>query len=162
MRRAGLRALAGAVAVAGVLMWAAAPAAAHALPQSSDPAPGAELKQAPTAVTIVFGETPDPRLSRLRVLDSSGRDHAAGPTHALPSSPRTLTVAVGPLSNGVYTVSWRTVSDVDGHLAAGTFSFGVGVAPTGAAVAGVSSPASTNPSVASVVARWLIYVGLMG
>ncbi len=162
MRRVAVRALAGAVAVAGALMWAAAPAAAHALPQSSDPAPGAELKQAPTAVTIVFGETPDPKLSRLRVLDSSGRDHAVGPTHALASSPKTLTVGVAPLSNGVYTVSWRTVSEVDGHLAAGTFSFGVGVAPTGAGVTGGSSSPSSNPSVASVAARWLIYAGLMG
>ncbi len=30
---------------------------------------------------------------------------------------------------GVYTVAWRTVSAVDGHLATGSFAFGVGVAP---------------------------------
>jgi copper transport protein len=162
VRRVAVRALIGAATVAGAFVWAAAPAAAHALPQSSDPAPGAELKQAPAAVTIVFGETPDPKLSRLRVLDSSGRDHAVGLTHALASSPKTLSVSVGPLSNGVYTVSWRTVSKVDGHLAAGTFSFGVGVAPSGAALTAGPSSASSNPSVASVIARWFIYAGLMG
>jgi copper transport protein len=144
-------------------MAGAGPAAAHALPQTSDPAPGAELKQAPTAVTIVFGETPDPKLSRLQVLDSTGRDHTVGPTHAVPGSPRSLTVGVEPLPDGVYSVSWRTVSEVDGHLAAGTFAFGVGVAPSGAAAAGSStSNRSPNPSAASVAARWLLYAGLMG
>ncbi|HSS11963.1 MAG TPA: copper resistance protein CopC [Acidimicrobiales bacterium] len=164
MPRLAGRALIGAVAVACTLVLVAPAAAAHALPESSDPAAGAVLKQAPTSVTIVFGETPDAKLSRLRVLDSSGRDHSVGPTHAVPASPRTLTVGVGPLSDGVYTVSWRTVSEVDGHLAAGTFSFGVGVAPTGAPSNGGSPSTSSlsNPSVASVVARWLLYAGLMG
>jgi copper transport protein len=163
VRRIAVRSLIGAAAIACVLVAAAAPVAAHALPQSSDPAPGAELKQPPAAVTIVFGETPDPKLSRLQVLDANGRDHSVGPTHAAPGSPRTLTVGVGPLSDGVYSVSWRTVSEVDGHLAAGTFSFGVGVAPSGSAgTAGSSSTKSPNPSAASVAARWLLYAGLMG
>ena len=33
------------------------------------------------------------------------------------------------LPDGVYTVAWRTVSAVDGHLATGSFAFGIGVAP---------------------------------
>ena len=32
--------------------------------------------------------------------------------------------------DGVYTVAWRTVSSVDGHVAAGAYAFGVGVAPS--------------------------------
>jgi copper transport protein len=139
----------------------AAPAAAHALPQSSDPAAGATLKAAPSSVTVVFGETPDPNLSVLRVLDSSGQDHTTGKTHASLSDPRVLTVAVGKLGDGVYTVSWRTVSRVDGHLAAGTFAFGVGVAPSAVAGTGFSSK-TPNPSPLSVAARWLLYAGLMG
>jgi copper transport protein len=112
-------------------------------------------------VTVVFGETPDPNLSVLRVLDSSGQDHTTSKTHASLTDPRVLTVAVGKLSNGVYTVSWRTVSRVDGHLAAGTFAFGVGVTPSAALTSGFSSR-TPNPSPFSVVARWLLYVGLMG
>ncbi len=141
-------------------MVAAAPAAAHALPQSSDPAAGATLKQAPVTVTIVFGETPDPRLSLLRVLDSAGQDHSAGKTHAAPGDPRVLQVGLGKLADGVYTVSWRTVSKVDGHLAAGSFAFGVGVTPTPTAGSNLSSKAP-NPSPWGVAGRWLLYSGLM-
>jgi copper transport protein len=156
----GLRALVAVGVAAATLVVAAAPAGAHALPQSSDPAPGATLKQAPTQVSIVFGETPDVRLSLLRVLDSAGQDHTVGKTSAAASDPRVLTVALGKLADGVYTVSWRTVSQVDGHLAAGTFAFGVGVTPTGTTTAAFSSK-SPNPSALSVVSRWLLYAGLM-
>ncbi len=145
---------------AAMLVMSAAPAGAHALPQSSDPAPGATLKHAPTTVTMVFGEAADARLSLLRVLDSGGQDHTAGKTRAVPGDPRVLTVALGTLADGVYTVSWRTVSQVDGHLAAGTFAFGVGVSPTTAISAGFSSRAP-NPSPLAVASRWLLYSGLM-
>ncbi|MHB8463283.1 MAG: copper resistance CopC/CopD family protein [Acidimicrobiales bacterium] len=157
MRRFGLIAVGVAVAA---LLAAAAPAGAHALAQSSDPPAGSTLKQAPSAVTVTFGETPDPRLSVLRVLDTSGQDHTVGKTQAVSGNARILRVALGTLVDGVYTVSWRTVSEVDGHLAAGTFSFGVGVTPTGAVTAGFSSRAP-SPSPLSVSSRWLLYAGLM-
>ncbi|HMC53071.1 MAG TPA: copper resistance protein CopC, partial [Acidimicrobiales bacterium] len=162
MRRVVLRSLAVAAVAVGTLVLAAAPAGAHALPQSSDPAAGATLKQAPTTVRVTFGETPDPRLSRLQVLDSSSQDHTRGKTEAVASDPKTLQVALGTIADGVYTVSWRTVSEVDDHLAAGTFAFGVGVAPTGAAATGGFSTKSPSPSTTGVVARWLLYAGLMG
>lgn len=148
-------------AAAGVVLLSAAPAFAHALPQSSDPSPGATLKQAPTTVSITFGEIPDPRLSLIQVLDSTGQNDTTGKTEPLPGDPKTLAVPVGHLGTGVYTVSWRTVSEVDGHLAGGTFAFGVGVTPTGA-VTGTFATKSRSPSLSSVVSRWLLYVGLMG
>jgi len=148
--------------VIGALALMAAPASAHALPQSSDPAAGARLATAPTAVTIVFGETPDPRLSLIRVLDSSGTNHATGKTVAVPGNPNALEVHVGALSNGVYTVAWRTVSEVDGHLASGTFAFGVGVAPGNASLTGGFSTKSPRPTSGSVASRWLLYAGFMG
>ncbi len=156
----GLRALAAVGVAVATLVVTSAPAGAHALPQSSDPAPGATLKQAPSQVSIVFGESPDPHLSLLRVLDSAGQDHTVGKTQAAQSDPRVLTVALAKLADGVYTVSWRTVSQVDGHLAAGTFAFGVGVTPTGATSAAFSSKAA-NPSPLAVGSRWLLYAGLM-
>jgi copper transport protein len=61
----------------------------------------------------------------------------------------------------VYAVAWRTVSKVDGHLAAGTFAFGVGVAPASAAASGVTVARAPGPSLANLVARWVFYVGLM-
>ena len=112
-------------------------------------------------MTVVFSEPPDPRLSSIQVLDSAGSSHQTGHSVAVAGEPNALQVAVGPLSPGVYTVNWRTVSKVDGHLATGSFAFGVKVTPTGtAATAGVvrAPPASTW----AVAARWSFYIGLMG
>ena len=73
--------------------------------------------------------------------------------------PTALEVAVGPLDPGVYTVSWRTVSRVDGHLASGSFAFGVKVTPGVATTSVVRSPPASTWAVA---ARWSFYIGAMG
>jgi copper transport protein len=150
----------GGVTAAGVLAGAG-PASAHALAVSSTPPPGSTLAEAPKTVSIVFSESPDPRLSTIQLFDSTGSSHQIGHSAAVPSEPNTLQVEVGPLNPGVYTVSWRTVSRVDGHLATGSFAFGVMVTPTGpTAPSGVvrAPPASTW----AVAARWCFYVGVMG
>jgi copper transport protein len=140
--------------------------AAHALLQSSDPAAGSTLAASPSAVTITFGEQPDARLSSIKVLDSSGRNVASGPSRAVPGAPLQLTVPLPSLPDGVYTVSWRTVSAVDGHVAAGSFAFGVGVGPPAGGASGGSpglgaTVTSPEVSVPASVARWLLYAGLI-
>jgi copper transport protein len=63
------------------------------------------------------------------------------------------------MTKGVYTVTWRTVSKVDGHLATGSYNFGVGVVPkAGTTGASVSSP---SPSLQAVAGRWLFDGGLL-
>lgn len=137
-------------------------AVAHALLQSSDPAAGSTVASAPSIVTLTFGEAPDPSLSSVKVLDSSGRNVAAGPATAVPGQPEQLQVRLTPIGEGVYTVAWRTVSTVDGHVAAGSFAFGVGVAPTAPGGVG-EQPAVSSPSAspAAVLARFLLYLGLI-
>ncbi|HJP66954.1 MAG TPA: FixH family protein, partial [Actinomycetota bacterium] len=62
---------------------------------------------------------------------------------------------------GVYTVTWRTVSKADGHVTAGSFSFGVGAAPPATAgSAGTVAGAGQSPTVLDTVGRWLLYWGL--
>src|SRR5207302_10395939 len=61
------------------------------------------------------------------------------------------------LGTGVYTVTWRTVSRVDGHVTGGAFAFGVGATPADVAVPEVTSP---PPSVLGAAARWALYAGL--
>lgn len=151
------------VAVAGLVLGAFLamphPALAHALAQSSVPPPGAVLNEAPATVTITFGEAPDPRLSSIAVVDTSGAGWTSGRSIAVPGDPDQLEVRLKPLRHGVYTVTWRTVSSVDGHLASGSFAFGVGVAPTAAQTAAVV--AAPPPSGLAVVARLLLFSGLM-
>ena len=148
-----------------MLLGFVAPAAGHALLVSSDPAAGASLATAPPEVTLTFTEEPDPALSTVKVLATDGTSVGAGPVSAVPGKPKELRVALGKLQPGVYTVSWRTVSSVDGHLASGSFAFGVGVAapsaaPSQAGGSGVSG--SSTPTPAAVFGRWLLYLGLIG
>ncbi|HUE60824.1 MAG TPA: copper resistance protein CopC, partial [Acidimicrobiales bacterium] len=150
-----------AVGVAVGALAGAPPASAHALAVSSTPPAGATLAEAPATVTIVFSESPDPSLSTIQVLDSAGNPHQAGRSATAVGQPNSLQVQVGSLGPGVYTVSWRTVSRVDGHLASGSFAFGVKVTPAGA---GASSAVVRAPpaSTWAVAARWTFYVGVMG
>ncbi len=139
-------------------------ASAHALPQSSVPSPGAQLAQAPTQVSIVFGERPDPKLSSIKVLDSTGTAVTSGPTVVAAGNADELVVPLNPLPEGVYTVAWRTVSAVDGHIASGSFAFGVGGAAPPAPAAGAGQGASTSsagPSPFAIASRWLLYLGLV-
>lgn len=137
----------------------------HALPQSSTPSPGATLTTPPSQVSIVFGERPDPNLSTIKVLDTTGTAVTAGPTAAVTGKPLELAVPLKPnLPNGVYTVAWRTVSAVDGHLATGSFAFGIGVAPPAAGSSSSSATVTTSagPTAGAIVGRWLLYLGLVG
>jgi copper transport protein len=152
------------LAIATVAALALAPrdAAAHALLLSSKPAAGTTVGTSPTTIELTFGETPDPKLSTAKVLDASGSNHAGRPAVAAPGKPATLDVPVGTLADGVYTVTWRTVSSVDGHVAAGSFAFGVGVPVTATGPASQNQGGSPSGSLLADAARWLLYLGLVG
>jgi copper transport protein len=160
-RRPGTSALLLAVAVATVLVAAPGTVSAHALLHASEPAAGSTLGSSPPAVTLTFGETPDVRLTSVKVLDSGGNDHVSGPVEALPNPPDSIRVPIGALADGVYTVSWRTVSAVDGHVSAGSFVFGIGVAPPTGPPDQVAVVTGQSGSPPGIVARWLLYVGLV-
>jgi copper transport protein len=121
-----LRTLLPAVA-AGLLIFAAAsPAWAHAELADASPAPGSGLAQAPGAAVLRFNEPLNRRLTKIEILDPSGRDVGEGPTLAVEGDPTAMKRRLGLLSPGVYTVEWTTVSTVDGHTLHGSYNFGIG------------------------------------
>lgn len=152
------RAVVAGFAAAAVLVLAA-PAGAHALLEDSRPADGATVDRAPNEVVLSFSEEPDPKLSTVKVLDAAGADVTGGPAEPAPGNPDTLRATVGELQQGTYTVAWRVVSQVDGHVTAGAFAFGVGVTPA-AAPPGAATPATPPPSPLAAAGRWLLYAGL--
>ncbi len=157
VRRLVLALLIAAIAALGL----AVSAEAHALLRSSTPADGAVLDHAPAQVSITFTERPDPRLSIIHVLNTGGQRLERDGVRPMAGDPLTLTVALPSLPNGVYTVTWTTVSAVDGHYAAGSFAFGVGTSPAGApAPAGTAAPSTPPPAPLGVAGRWIYYVGL--
>jgi copper transport protein len=144
-----------ALAIVGVT---SAPASAHALLERSTPSANETLDRAPSALALMFTEPPDPGLSSIHLLDSSGRDIGLGPLNV---TGRTITVPVtGSLADGTYTVAWRVVSRTDGHVTANAFAFGVGQPPSRVARGAGAPTESPFPSVLSVAAKWLLYVGL--
>jgi copper transport protein len=147
------------LAVAATLAVPVPHADAHALLRRADPENGATLERPPQAITLAFTEDPEPAFSSIRVLNTSGRQVSQGSPRSVAGLPNTLRLPLPALPAGVYTVNWRTVSRIDGHVTGGALAFGIGVTPT-------STPASDTegppPSLLAAVARWLFYAGLSG
>jgi copper transport protein len=133
-------------------------AGAHAQIRSAVPGDGELVSESPTEVVITFTEPPDPELSTLRVLDSTGGSAETGLQEVDPDR-RRMSVLVEDLPDGVYTVTWRAVSQVDGHLTAGSYSFGVGVTPP-AGDGGGGEVVTSSPSPLAVAGRTALYWGL--
>ena len=150
-----------ALGVAGTfLILLATTASAHANLADSDPAADALLEQAPSVVTLAFTEPPDPKLSSVHVLDVNGANVEAGPAEPVSGKDALRVPLPAELPDGVYTVSWRVVSEADGHATAGAFSFGVNVAPGDVVTPSVPISSSPPPSIAGVVGKVCLYVGL--
>jgi copper transport protein len=130
---------------------------AHAALRLSTPLSGVALGDTPTAVRLTFSEPPDVTLSEIRVVDTAGVAYQLGQPLPTAGDPLSLFVNIKPLDRGVYTVTWRTVSSVDGHASAGTYAFGVRAEPT----AGATSTTTPPVSLSEIVARWVLIVGLV-
>lgn len=158
-----LAALAPALFALAIVVLAATPrdVAAHAFLRASQPAAGATVAVAPAAIALTFSETPDPVLSSVQVVDADGADHVAGPLSVVTEPPATITAPLGNLGVGVYTVSWRAVSAIDGHISVGSFAFGVGTPPPSAAPGSAVGGVGEDGSIAAIAARWLLYLGIV-
>lgn len=117
---------------------------AHAQLLETSPAEGARAEGAVTALLLRFSEPVE--LLALRLLDSSGQDHAAGLQPAVNGGEVTLALPA-PLAERGYLVSWRVVS-LDGHVIAGSFGFSVGDAAAGAPGAAVEAESWRWPAFA--------------
>ncbi|MDP8956525.1 MAG: copper resistance protein CopC [Actinomycetota bacterium] len=133
---------------------------AHALVQSSSPANGDVLETSPQAVLVTFTEPPDRGLSQIQVFDAAGVPVTNDPVEAVPGQPRALRAPVPELPEGTYTVSWRVLSTVDGHITTGSFAFGVGEAPEPVAQSSGTVAGAQRPSALAVASRWAFYWGL--
>jgi copper transport protein len=150
------RIVAGAVLVLGFGAMAAAPAQAHAVLVSSDPAADALLVTAPSRVTLTFDDTVVSDGSAIRVLDDA-RHRVDDGTVFSPANGVLAVALKGGLANGTYTVLWTVTSD-DTHPVSGTFSFAVGSRTSTVQDLG---PERNDPvGVALGLLRWCGYLGL--
>ena len=149
------------LALCGVgILVSAMPASAHANLTASDPSNGATLQQAPTEISITFSEQPDPQISGLIVYDAAGNE-VGEIGDPVAQGDRTLVWPFGEdLPDGAYTVAWTTTSVEDGHQTSSSFTFGIGVEPTGPSRA-IPAPKASGPTPLSVISKSLLYAGLM-
>src|SRR5579884_375087 len=104
----------------------AAPAAAHAPLVKAEPAPGTELRQSPDRLVLTFAEPLDREQSRARIFRSDGREVAGVVSRPGQPSPVEMIVTLPEhLAPDVYTVSWFTLSAVDGHTRRGSYTLTV-------------------------------------
>lgn len=133
-----------AAAIASQLVQAPT-ASAHAKYTSSTPAANSTVTQAPSVVTVHFGEAVNPAGSGLTVYDTRGKvvSTAAGTVNT--SDPKTMTVPMTGDDSESYLVVWHTVSLDDGDPAVGAFIFNVGKT----AKPGDSGGSTTSPGAAA-------------
>jgi copper transport protein len=134
---------------------------AHAYPVGSEPAPNATVQTSPERVRVWFGERVEPSLSHLTVLDATGQP-VPGQASRVDRSYLRLLEASLPLNlpRGTYTAVWRVVSSDDGHLTTGSFTFGLGVVAQASARLPTEPTASSGATVAGVLGRWLLFLGV--
>ncbi|MGU3470838.1 copper resistance CopC/CopD family protein [Paenibacillus sp. D51F] len=102
-------------------------ASAHASLQEASPAAGTRVEAAPSEVRLVFNERIEEAVGALQVLDGKSASVTSGKA-VLSSDHRALTLALPKLDEGVYTVSYRIISE-DGHPVGGSYVFVVGNPP---------------------------------
>ncbi len=159
---------------AGITVWAALLAlmaagawwlfwpsgvAAHANLASSDPSANSELETAPSRIIIWFTEPIEPSFSEIRVLDAAGQQVDLGDSVVDDLNPLVMSVGLGDVPDGTYTVAWKNVSTVDGHRVRGSFLFAVGQPLSGVPAQVEEQPLLQSPF--SPLLRWLVLLSAL-
>lgn len=130
-RRKPLHRIATAGMAAVLVALSAGAALAHAKLLRAQPAPGAKVTIAPTLVRAWFklsaGEELDASRSLLSISNAAGKrvDDGKGGVDLKDLDRLTMIARLKPLNPGTYTVKWKAVSDPDGAVARGSFTFTV-------------------------------------
>lgn len=132
---------------------------AHAILVRSDPEPNVSIENAPARVNVWFTESLEPGFSRLQVIDANGRQVDQNDSRVESSDATQMSVGLGALPRGVYSVAWRALSTVDGHVTRGVFSFGIGSEVDLSANAQVEITPTPGPL--EVMGRWLNFAGTL-
>ena len=144
----------------GCLLTGPIPAQAHANLERSEPPNNAVLSESPHQILLWFSETVGVRFSSMRLLDMNGRTIEGLRISQDPAQPRQLIIEVPPLTQGIYSLNWKTLSTSDGHDTQGLLVFGINQAVEGG-VAG-AAPVDNTPPVLQFTSRALVDGGLCG
>jgi methionine-rich copper-binding protein CopC len=127
-------------------------ASAHAKLVSSDPAAGTKLTTAPAKVTLVFDEEISDKATEsfFNVTNEAGAAVGSGKLDTADLDHKTLSGALNSgLGDGIYTVTWQTITTDDNGKSEGSFAFGVNKEPGAQPTA---APHETTPTAAPTAA----------
>jgi len=141
-----------------VLAIIAAPVFAHASLLKSNPEANASLPRPPVQIELFFSEALESSFSSITVLNSDAASVDSNDSRVDAADSTRMTVSLRSIPDGVYTVSWKALSSVDGHLTTGSFPFAVGnVVPSALAAADQASK-RIKFSFDETIARWLLFL----
>jgi copper resistance protein C len=100
-------------------------AGAHAQLERAVPAAGSAVRESPPRLKLWFSQRLEPAFSKIRVLNSKGKQVDNGDSQVDRADARQLGVSLPKLAPGTYRVRWRVLS-VDTHVSEGHFTFDVG------------------------------------
>ena len=147
----------------GVLAAVLLPALAigHAELVASTPAANSAIKQAPTLVALTFTERVDLASASLQLLDETGQAVAGVGRPSIAGGDRRLSATLPIVPPGIYEVSYRVTSAVDGHVTVGVFAFRYD--PTGTLPPPTVASSATSPSAdpVTIAARWTVLVAIL-
>ena len=98
-------------------------AMAHSFPEAESPSAGQELSSPPPSVTIRYDAPIEKLLAKLEVFNAAGKSEVAGEPE-VGADGLTLSVKVGALEPGEYTVKWSVLC-IDTHHTEGSYQFTV-------------------------------------
>ena len=120
---------------------------AHAHYKSSNIPAEATISSVPAQLTITFGEETSPTQTKVQVTDAGGKQVDKGDLKVDGAS---VSLSLGTLADGKYTVTYRTLTEDDGGIVNGSFGFVVAKSGTASAGTGKAQEAEsvTTPSAA--------------
>ena len=98
---------------------------AHPFIVNSDPTSSSNVSAGTDQIVIHYSESVEIEFSSIKVLDSNGNQIDNKDTKYI-GNESTLVVTTPPLKDGIYTVTSKALSKIDGHLVNEAFVFGVG------------------------------------
>ncbi|MFZ0677258.1 copper resistance CopC family protein [Candidatus Binatus sp.] len=96
---------------------------AHSFPDKETPSAGQKIASPPSEVVIDFDAPIEKLFAKLEVTGADGKNEAAGAPQVSEDG-RQLSVKVGALKPGDYTVKWAVVC-IDTHHTEGSYTFSV-------------------------------------
>jgi len=143
------------------LGFAGLPVNAHANLIRSEPSPNEASATTPDEIRLFFTEPLEAQYSLVQLRRSDGERLDLPSAQVDSSDEKQLVLRPDNLDEGVYTVSWRVISQVDGHITQGSFPLTIGDAVPSETAQFASADAFDEAiPVDSVVVRWVNFISL--